>query len=121
VKFYTGEGTFDLVGNNIPVFFIRGYRPASTRASRCCLDRPTALAAFLTRCITAALAKGPQRTCPLQRWALPGHARNRPRGTGSFIPACPGNANGLRTEATGDSSWSLRTRRSQSETADRSG
>ena len=23
VKFYTGEGTFDLVGNNIPVFFIQ--------------------------------------------------------------------------------------------------
>jgi catalase len=23
VKFYTSEGTFDLVGNNIPVFFIQ--------------------------------------------------------------------------------------------------
>ncbi len=26
VKFYTDEGNFDLVGNNIPVFFIQGTR-----------------------------------------------------------------------------------------------
>ncbi len=27
VKFYTREGNWDLVGNNMPVFFIRGEKP----------------------------------------------------------------------------------------------